>query len=108
MDVRSSKIVFYTSDYRREDVISRREIRISINCNIQNPLIDKIIIFWLGWDNWKNDPEYGYLYNPKVEIINYIKTQTYLDFHTHSLKYHSDNIIIVADIAIIFDSTINR
>ena len=100
--------VLYTSDYRCDDIKRRREIRSVINCNIRNKYIDKIVILWENWDKYSSESEYGYLKNPKVEVVNWNKRQTYQDFYQHSLENYPNDIIIVSNSDIIFDHTISR
>lgn len=101
-------IILYTSDYRCKDIKRRREIRSVINCNIRNPYIDKIIILWQDWSLYSEEEEYQYLKHPKVEVINWEKRQTYLDFYNHSKEHYPNDIIVVSNSDIVFDYTINR
>jgi len=100
--------ILYTSDYRCPNVKRRREIRSVINCNVRNQYIDKIVILWEHWDKHCDEEEYNYLKHPKIEVINWTKRQTYLDFYEHSLKNYPNDIIIVSNSDIIFDHTISR
>lgn len=102
------KIILYTTDYHCSSILRRRQIRSVINCNRENTLIDKIVILWEGWNRWKNESEYNYLSNSKIEVVNWESRPTYLDFYNHSLEHYSNDIILISNSDIIFDITIGR
>ena len=100
--------ILYIGDYRCDEVKRRNEIKSVINSNKRNTLIDKIVILWEKWNEYKDLEEYNYLFDPKIDIFNWDSRQTYLDFYNNSLEYYPNDIIIISNSDIVFDNTINR
>jgi len=103
------KIILYIGDYFCPDIKRRRETKTVLFSNLELDIIEKIVVFYDGWDNLSSESkkELDYLQNPKIELVPCKQRQTYKNFYEHSKKY-KDNVIVMANSDIIFDKTLGR
>lgn len=94
-------INLFTSYYQCGDAVRQKEIDLCINNNIDNPFIDKLIVFID--DGSKLDSS-----NPKVKIINIARRPTYLDWLKETKDLNLQGVSILCNSDIHFDHDITE
>ena len=103
------KITLYIGDYFCPDIKRRRETKTVLCSNLELNNIEKIVVFYDGWDDLSSESkkELEHFENPKIQLVPCKRRQTYKDFYEHS-KTYKDNVIVMANSDIIFDKTLGR
>jgi len=94
-------INLFTSYYQCGDAIRQKEIDLCIHNNIDNPSIDKLIVFI-------DDGSELVTSNPKVHIINIDRRPTYLDWVNETKALGLEGVSILCNSDIHFDHNITR
>ena len=81
-----------------------QEIRICVERNMHNPLINSIVVFAENVD--PTDDGYSFLEHPKVQLVHITKRPTYREFFAHAREHYSEQLVAVCNSDVYFDETL--